>query len=102
MLLEDEAFLHGVIDGGGDDRVFRVEPPAVEVVNPIGSGDCLAAGLACALANEALQILVDERLAENSAELGAYFLARLREITSPVVREIRGRGLWIELRPRAM
>lgn len=30
-------------------RVFRAEPPRVNVVNPIGSGDCLAAGIAWAL-----------------------------------------------------
>lgn len=31
------------------ERVFRAQPPHVEVVNPIGSGDCLAAGIAWAL-----------------------------------------------------
>jgi ornithine--oxo-acid transaminase len=51
--------------------------------------------LACAVARTALQVLVDEKLVERSAELGEYFLARLRAISSPVVREIRGRGLWI-------
>jgi ornithine--oxo-acid transaminase len=51
--------------------------------------------LACAVARTALQVLVDEKLVERSAELGEYFLAKLRAISSPVVREIRGRGLWI-------
>uniref|UniRef100_A0A7C4QQC5 Carbohydrate kinase PfkB domain-containing protein n=1 Tax=Schlesneria paludicola TaxID=360056 RepID=A0A7C4QQC5_9PLAN len=32
----------------GPDGVHRAEPPPVQVVNPIGSGDCLAAGLAVA------------------------------------------------------
>ncbi len=32
---------------------------------------------------------------ERSAELGAYFLGKLREVKSPVVKEVRGRGLWI-------
>ena len=31
------------------EQIFRLTPPRVEPVNPIGSGDCLAAGLACAL-----------------------------------------------------
>jgi ornithine--oxo-acid transaminase len=51
--------------------------------------------LACAVARTALQVLIDEKLVERSAELGEYFLAKLRGITSAVVSEIRGRGLWI-------
>jgi ornithine--oxo-acid transaminase len=51
--------------------------------------------LACAVARTALQVLVDEKLVERSAELGEYFLEKLRAISSPVVKEIRGRGLWI-------
>jgi tagatose 6-phosphate kinase len=33
----------------GDGQLLRLEPPAVPVVNAIGSGDCLAAGIACAV-----------------------------------------------------
>jgi ornithine--oxo-acid transaminase len=51
--------------------------------------------LACAVARAALQVLIDERLTERSAELGAYFLAKLQTLKSPVVKEVRGRGLWI-------
>jgi len=51
--------------------------------------------LACALARTALRILVEEKLIERSAELGEYFLTRLKTIQSAVIREIRGRGLWI-------
>ncbi|MEK7240157.1 MAG: ornithine--oxo-acid transaminase [Gemmatimonadota bacterium] len=51
--------------------------------------------LACAVARAALKVLVDEGLVERSAELGAYFLAKLRTLRSPLIREIRGRGLWI-------
>jgi ornithine--oxo-acid transaminase len=51
--------------------------------------------LACALARTALRILVEEKLVERSAELGEYFLARLKKVQSSIVREIRGRGLWI-------
>jgi ornithine--oxo-acid transaminase len=51
--------------------------------------------LACAIARAALQVLVEENLVQNSAELGAYFLEKLEGIQSPVVKEVRGRGLWI-------
>jgi ornithine--oxo-acid transaminase len=51
--------------------------------------------LACAVARAALKVLVDEKLVERSAELGAYFLAKLCTLTSPIIKEVRGRGLWI-------
>jgi ornithine--oxo-acid transaminase len=51
--------------------------------------------LACAVARTALRVLVEERMVERSAELGAYFLDRLQALRSPDIREIRGRGLWI-------
>jgi ornithine--oxo-acid transaminase len=50
--------------------------------------------LACAVARASLKVIVEERLAERSAELGAIMFERLREIKSPHIREIRGRGLW--------
>jgi len=53
--------------------------------------------LACAVARAALQVLVDEKLVERSEELGRYFLDRLRTLRSPVIKEVRGRGLWIGL-----
>ncbi len=59
--------------------------------------------LACAIAREALNVLVDEKLVENSAELGDYFLEKLGSLKHDSIKEIRGRGLWIgvELTPEA-
>lgn len=59
--------------------------------------------LACAAAREALRVIVDEKLVQRSAELGGYFLNKLRTIRSPHVKEFRGRGLFIgiELKPEA-
>lgn len=59
--------------------------------------------LACAIARTALRVLVEERMIERSAELGAYLLAQLRLLRSPVIKEVRGKGLWIgvELNRRA-
>jgi ornithine--oxo-acid transaminase len=53
--------------------------------------------LACAVAREALRVIVDEQLAERSAELGAWALGELRSIRHPQIKEIRGRGLLIGL-----
>ena len=46
--------------------------------------------LACAIARAALRVLVDEKMVENSAALGKYFLDSLREIESPCIKEVRG------------
>jgi len=51
--------------------------------------------LACAVGIAALDVIVDEKLSERSAETGAYFMDRLRAIGSPKVKEVRGRGLLI-------
>lgn len=51
--------------------------------------------LAAAIARAALRVLVEERLADNAAQVGEYFLEQLAEIPSPHVREVRGKGLLI-------
>jgi ornithine--oxo-acid transaminase len=59
--------------------------------------------LACAVAREALKILVDEGLIDNARVMGERFQAGLKAIKSPWVKEVRGRGLLIgvELNPEA-
>jgi ornithine--oxo-acid transaminase len=49
--------------------------------------------LGCAVALTALSVLVDERLAERSLRLGEYFRTTVRGFNSPLVAEVRGRGL---------
>jgi ornithine--oxo-acid transaminase len=53
--------------------------------------------MACAVARASLKVIVEEHLADRSAELGTLFLDRLKRINSPHIREIRGRGLWIAI-----
>jgi ornithine--oxo-acid transaminase len=53
--------------------------------------------LAAAVGLEALNVIVEERLPERAATLGAHLLAGLAGIESPLVREVRGRGLLIGL-----
>jgi ornithine--oxo-acid transaminase len=59
--------------------------------------------LACAVAREALQVLVDENLIENAREQGDYLIGRLSRIESDHIAEVRGRGLLagVELKPSA-
>ena len=51
--------------------------------------------LACAVARAALQVVVEERLPERSAELGAWLLRELDSLDHAHIREIRGRGLLV-------
>ena len=51
--------------------------------------------LAAAVAREAIRVLVDEKMIENSAILGEYFMDQLCEISSGHIEEIRGKGLFI-------
>ena len=51
--------------------------------------------LGCAVARTALQVLIDEKMVERSAELGSYFLQQLQTLRSSDLKEVRGRGLWI-------
>ena len=60
-------------------------------------GNPMAASIACA----ALDVLVEDNLAAKSAELGDYFLNRLRGINSPHIKEVRGRGLFIGVELKA-
>lgn len=51
--------------------------------------------LAAAVARAALRVIVEENLVQRAAELGEYFAEQLAEIASPLVKEVRGRGLLI-------
>ncbi|MCB0699240.1 MAG: ornithine--oxo-acid transaminase [Chitinophagales bacterium] len=49
--------------------------------------------LGCKVAIASLQVLVDEKLAENAEEQGAYLRKRLEDLNHPNVKIVRGRGL---------
>ncbi|MCR4408292.1 MAG: ornithine--oxo-acid transaminase [Anaerolineae bacterium] len=51
--------------------------------------------LACAVAREAVRVIVEEQLCERAAQLGDYLMAELRKIKSPHVDHYRGKGLWV-------
>lgn len=59
--------------------------------------------LACAVARAALKVLVEEKMVDNAAKMGTYFLNGLRQIKNPAIKEVRGKGLMIgmELLPDA-
>jgi ornithine--oxo-acid transaminase len=59
--------------------------------------------LGAAVARAALRVIREEKLAERAHELGQYFMEQLAEISSPHVKEVRGKGLLIgvDLKPEA-
>lgn len=59
--------------------------------------------LACAVAREALRVIKDEKLVQNAAAQGRYFIKKLKTIKSRHIKEVRGMGLLIgiELYPEA-
>lgn len=58
--------------------------------------------LPCSAALAALDVIQNQHLAERAAELGEWFMAQLKLIQSPLIREVRGLGLMvgIELRQK--
>lgn len=66
------------------------------VFNPGDHGSTFGGNpLGCSIARTALRVLIEERMVEKSAELGAYFLGLLKTLRSPDLKEVRGKGLWI-------
>ncbi|MCX7909922.1 MAG: ornithine--oxo-acid transaminase [Ignavibacteria bacterium] len=51
--------------------------------------------LAAAVAQAALKVLIEEKMIENSYELGKYFLEQLKKIQDKHIVDVRGKGLWI-------
>jgi ornithine--oxo-acid transaminase len=84
--------------GGGilPVSMFLARRDVMAVFTPGDHGSTFGGNpLGAAVGLEALNILVEDQLAHNSARMGAYLLQELRKIDSPVVREVRGRGLFI-------
>ena len=70
--------------------------PILDVFEPGSHGSTYGGNpLACAAALAALDVIEDERLVERSRELGAWLIDAMRTVRSPVVREVRGRGLLV-------
>ena len=95
-----DALVLGKALGGGllPVSAFLAREEVMGVLKPGDHGSTFGGNpLAAAVAHEALDLLVEERLCERAATLGSDLLARLRAIDSPVVREARGRGLLVGL-----
>ena len=80
------------------------DEPVMSVFRPGDHGSTFGGNpLGCAVAREALRILIDEGLAERADELGRHLRSRLRQIPTDKIREVRGKGLLVgvQLTPAA-
>jgi ornithine--oxo-acid transaminase len=96
--VQPDAYILGKALSGGMYPVSAVVSSAeiLGVFRPGSHGSTYGGNpLACAVARAALAVIEEERLADRSAELGAWMLYELRKIRHPHIKEVRGRGLLI-------
>ena len=54
-------------------------------------------GIGPEIVGEAVKVLADEKLVQNSAKLGPWFMKELGKIKSKHIKKVRGKGLWVGL-----
>ncbi|WP_404449209.1 ornithine--oxo-acid transaminase [Sutcliffiella horikoshii] len=96
--VEPDMYILGKALGGG---VFPISCVAANkdilgVFNPGSHGSTFGGNpLACAVSMAALEVLEEEELVQRSYDLGNYMMEELRTIQNPIIKEVRGRGLFI-------
>ncbi|WP_342227290.1 ornithine--oxo-acid transaminase [Rickettsiella endosymbiont of Rhagonycha lignosa] len=96
--VKPDALILGKALGGGllPVSLFLSRRDVMNVFTPGDHGSTFGGNpLAVAVALEALNILFEENLIQRSEELGDYLHQNLLEISSPLIKEIRGKGLFI-------
>ncbi|MBM7646957.1 ornithine--oxo-acid transaminase [Scopulibacillus daqui] len=96
--VEPDVYILGKALGGGVMPISCVaaNKDILGVFEPGSHGSTFGGNpLACAVSIAALDILTEEKLAERSLELGNYFKEKLKEIKNPIIKEVRGKGLFI-------
>ncbi len=102
--IRPDGLILGKALGGGLLPVscFLANREVMDLFEPGSHGSTFGGNpLAAAVALEALRVIEDEGLVARSAALGTHLLERLRGLSSGLIRDVRGRGLWagVELQP---
>ena len=103
--VKPDGLILGKALGGGmlPVSLFLSREDVMDVFTPGDHGSTFGGNpLAASVGLAALELLLDEDLISNAAKQGDYFQAQLKSIRSPVIKEVRGRGLFIglEIDPR--
>ncbi len=96
--VKPDGLILGKALGGGilPVSMFLAKKQVMDIFVPGTHGSTFGGNpLAAAVGTEALNMLVEEKLAERSAELGQYLVEQLHRIESPLIGEIRGAGLFV-------
>ncbi|MFP7474548.1 ornithine--oxo-acid transaminase [Niallia taxi] len=96
--IEPDMLILGKALGGGVFPISCVvaNKDILGVFNPGSHGSTFGGNpLACAVSIASLEVIEDEQLADRSQQLGTYFLAKLQGLNCSVIKEVRGRGLFI-------
>jgi ornithine--oxo-acid transaminase len=96
--IKPDGLILGKALGGGVYPVsaFVATREVMGVFNPGSHGSTFGGNaLAARIGLEALAVIEEEHLVERSAEMGRYLLDRLRAMRSNIVKDVRGRGLWV-------
>ncbi len=96
--IKPDGLILGKALGGGVYPVsaFVATRELMGVFNPGSHGSTFGGNaLAARIGLEALAVIEEEHLVERSAEMGRYLLDRLRAMRSNIVKDVRGRGLWV-------
>ena len=96
--IQPDGLILGKALGGGFMPVscFLSSKEVMQWLNPGSHGSTFGGNpLAAAIGKRSLELLEEENLIENSRVLGDFFKNVLNSINSRVIKEVRGKGLWI-------
>lgn len=96
--VQPDAVLLGKALGGGllPVSLFLANKEVMKVFTPGTHGSTFGGNeLACVIGHKALKIIVNDKLSENSAVLGDFLMQRLKNIKTPLITNIRGKGLFV-------
>jgi ornithine--oxo-acid transaminase len=96
--IKPDAIVLGKALGGGllPVSLFLTSHNVMKVFTPGDHGSTFGGyPLAAAVGKVALDILIEENLIERAEKVGQYFINQLKAIQSPLIKEVRGKGLLV-------